>query len=539
MPATVVPELYRSDIQALFDLLSDVLTGASCSKTMVETGAMWDALMNERCPEMFSSSDFSGTFKGSRDQVRRFKGVFRTLSALTNSLEQAIDHTEKCIAAVAMHHGLARLPSELLSLIFWHAASALADAIQLCQVCSRFRTIMLASPEIWAKYPLMLKSTPTQIMTIVERSGNMPLRARIEPIPYFSMKASGVLDHSARLQELVISPVNDPSLHPQFDAIQLPSLRSLSMSWSKYISSQQSVQIQRVGQADPHMYETWFMPQLRFLEANFVPHPLPGIGIVQCELTFGEDSIYVNELLVFLGSTPFLRKLSISFAHTSAWYDDKPDANVELPNLRALSIQISGKTSSSLLSRILSSLACENVAEFSFNMIGRSQMDEDYHSAFDTYQETTHPMKDADFTGWRREAVRFMQWQGRVRSLSVGVDVTQRRIGSTSLPPFAVESLRDILSNIPSSLETLVLSRCISVHWDTKQTDCIAPWPIDCIYVTDSNPCTLGLLEIFRDVVTDRGRGPRRIVVDQCTPKQGDEIRALFTRCGVLWETRT
>ncbi|KAL5496080.1 hypothetical protein ACEPAH_3173 [Sanghuangporus vaninii] len=540
MPATVATELYRSDIQALFDLLGDVLTGASCSKTMVETGAMWDALMNEqRCPETLSSSDLLGTIKGSRDQVRRFKGVFGTLLALTNSLEQAIDHTEKCIAAVAMHHGLARLPPELLSRIFWHASSALTDAIQLCQACSRFRTIMLASPEIWAKFPLMLNSAPAQIMTIVKRSGNMPLRASIEPIPYFSMKAGGVLDHSARLRELVISPVNDPSLHPQFDAIQLPSLRSLSMSWLKYISSQQSVQIQRVGQANPHIYETWSMPQLRFLEANFVPHPLPGIGIVQCELTFGEDSIHVNELLVFLGSTPFLRKLNISFAHTSAWYDDKPDPNIELPYLRALSIQISGKTSSSLLSRILSSLACENVAEFSFNMIGRSQMDEDYHSAFDTDQEITHSMKDTDFTGWRREAIKFMQRQGSMRSLSVGVDVMmQRRIDSTSLPSFAVESLRDILSNIPSSLETLVLSRCISVHWDTKQTDCIAPRPVDCICVTDSNPFTLGLLKILRDVVIDRGRGPRKIVVDYCTPEQDDEIRALFTPCGVLWETR-
>ncbi|KAL5480648.1 hypothetical protein ACEPAI_9588 [Sanghuangporus weigelae] len=537
MPASGLTGLHRNDIQTLFDLLGDILTRTSCSKTMLDTGAMWDALMNECCPDTLSSADFLGAFKCSRDQARRFKDVIGTLLTLMNSLEQAIDRSEKYIAAVAMRHGLARLPSELLSRIFWHAVSTLSDAIQLCQACSRFRIVMLASPEIWARYPLMLNSTPAQIMTIVERSGNMPLRARIEPIPYFPLKASGLLDHSARLQELVISPVNDPSLHPQFDAIQLPSLRSLTMSWSNYIYSQQSIQIQRVGQRIAHIYETWSMSQLRFLEANFVPHPLPGISIVQCELNFGEDSIYVNELLVFLCSSPLLRKLSISFAHTSAWYDDKPDPNIELPNLRALSIQISGKTSSSLLSRILSSLACQNVAVFSFNMIGRSQMDEDYHSAFDADQEITHPMKDADFTGWRREAIRFMQRQGRVRSLSVGVDMTQRRVGSKSLPSLAVESLRDILSNIPSSLETLVLSRCIAVHWDMKQIDCIAPRPIDCVRVTDSNPYTIGLLEIFRDVVVGRGPAPGRLLVEQCTRQQRDEIRALFTCCEVR-ETR-
>ncbi|OCB90935.1 alpha/beta-hydrolase [Sanghuangporus baumii] len=469
-------------------------------------------------PHIVSCEDFLESFRASRSQSRRFKGILCTLRTLTDSLEEATEHTEKSIETIAMHLGLARLPDELLSRILWHAALTLSEAVQLCEVCTRFRSVLLSSPEIWAKFPLTVNTTPRQITTIVERSGVMPLKARIEPITYFAPNVNGVLDYSARLQELTVSPVNDPILHPQFDTIHLPILSSLGMTWSKYIRNERTAQ-NGFGQRNVHIYETWTMPHLRFLEANFVPHPLPGTGIVQCELNFDEDSIRVDDLLSFLGSLPRLKKAKISFAQTSAWQGNKPDPAINLPNLRSLSISIAGKISTSLLNRILSNLSCEGVSEVSFDLKASSWMDEMHHHAFDMDYETASSVEDVDFRGWSKVAIQFMQRQRHLRSLNVAVDVTQGRGDYKSMPPIVAEAIRDILSNIPSSLETFVLSKCITVCWKSERDSCRQ---IDYIRVTDANPYTIALLQIIKAVIVQHNFGPGRIIIDRCIPLDND-----------------
>ncbi|KAL5522377.1 hypothetical protein ACEPAG_8393 [Sanghuangporus baumii] len=434
-----------------------------------------------------------------------------------------------------MHLGLARLPDELLSRILWHAASTFPAAVELCEVCIRFRSVLLSSPEIWAKFPLTVNTTPKQIKTIVERSGVMPLKARIEPIMYFAPNVNGVLDHSARLQELIISPVNDPILCPQFDAIHLPVLSYLCMMWSKYIRNEPAAQ-NGIGQPDVHIYEAWTMPRLRFLEANFVPHPLPGTGIVQCELSFDEDSIHVDVLLSFLGSLPGLKKIKFSFAHTSAWQGDMPDPAVNLPNLSSLSIHASGKTSTSLLNRILSNLSCEMVSEVSFDMKANSWMDEMHHRAFDMGYETASSVEDVDFRGWSRVAIQFMQRHRQLRSLNVAVDVTQGRGDYKSMSPLVAEAIRDMLSNIPSSLEILVLSNFITVCWKSEQNSCRQ---IDYIRVTDANPYTIGLLQIIKAVVVQHNFGPERIIIDRCIPNLENDFGTLFACSDVSCKARS
>ncbi|KAL5496063.1 hypothetical protein ACEPAH_3156 [Sanghuangporus vaninii] len=479
-----------------------------------------------------SCEDFLESFRASRSQSRRFKGILRTLRTLTDSLGEAIELTEKSIETVAMHLGLARLPDELLSRILWHAASTLSEAVQLCEVCTRFRSVLLSSPDIWAQLPLTVNTTPRQITTIVEHSGVMPLKARIEPIMYFAPNVNGVFDHSTRLQELTVSPVNDPILHPQFAAIHLPVLSSLGMTWSKYIRNESTAQ-DGSGQPNVHIYETWTMPHLRSLEANFVPHPLPGTDIVQCELNFDEDYIHVDDLLSFLGSLPSLKKFKFSFAQTSAWQGNKPDPAINLHNLRSLSISIAGKISASLLNRILSNLSCESVSEVSFDLKASSWMDEMHHHAFDN--ETASSVEDVDFRGWSRVAIQFMRRQRHLRSLHVSVDVTQGREDYKSMSPIVAEAIRDILSDIPSSLETFVLSKCITVCWKSERDSCRQ---IDYIRVTDANPYTIALLQTIKVVVVQHNFGSGRIIIDRCVPLDND-FGALFACSDVSCKVTT
>ena len=146
-----------------------------------------------------------------------------------------------------------------------------------------------------------------------------------------------------------------------------------------------------------------------------------------------------------------------------------------------------------------------------------------HRRAFEMDRETEPPIVESDFNGWSRAASQFLLRQKCIQALHLDVEVTQTAGESKTLPPGAVEVIRDILSSLPSSLETLILWHNVTIFWSTDERR------IPCIRVVDADMYTIGLLQIVKSVLMRSDFGPDQVIINRCSGSQEEEFRALLS----------
>ena len=169
------------------------------------------------------------------------------LGELRNMAEDMLE-TAAIARVAASTFPINRLPREIIVEIFWNCLvhgrqetvwmSSRNAPILLCRVCSSWRTLALAIPQLWASVGILIRhpdgvdpSICTHITNAwLERSGTLPLTVAIDTEGYCASEPTIILDavlssvcsHSSRWQNVTITssvPVSFPRLE------NLPLLR--------------------------------------------------------------------------------------------------------------------------------------------------------------------------------------------------------------------------------------------------------------------------------------------------------------------------
>ncbi|OCB87185.1 hypothetical protein A7U60_g5701 [Sanghuangporus baumii] len=199
------------------------------------------------------------------------------------------------------------------------------------------------------------------------------------------LDAERILKHQSLLGTLEITVIDADLQHSLFKKVKLPVLRTLKLEYLRL----------HMGIPASHFYETWEMPELRYLETNFVPLRALGKAIVSfkldisdlsCDLFFGLD-----RTLEFLASCPLLENLDVRFDDISEYITPETGVAVIMRNLRTLTLQAASPDYFSWLARFLERLVIDNVTDLSLglNKLRRSWNDVEVMAKRMTmYQET-------------------------------------------------------------------------------------------------------------------------------------------------------
>ncbi|KAL5507697.1 hypothetical protein ACEPAH_5315 [Sanghuangporus vaninii] len=160
---------------------------------------------------------------------------------------------------------------------------------------------------------------------------------------------------------LEITIVDTDVEHESMKRIQLPVLRNLTLTHMGWCPTEPTTQF----------YETWEMPELRYLDTNFVPPKTLGRTITSFTLDIEYSADYLSDfnlLLEFLASRPSLENLEVVFDHLlDNVYPESGDA-VAMRNLKSLTLQVSSAKYFSWLARFLERLVIDNVSDLSLRL---------------------------------------------------------------------------------------------------------------------------------------------------------------------------
>ncbi|KAL5507698.1 hypothetical protein ACEPAH_5316 [Sanghuangporus vaninii] len=95
-------------------------------------------------------------FRDPREYDKKYEGMVSLFRALTASLMHEIASLKNHLDSAVRYCGLSKLPNELLFIVMDYVVSEFRDIFTLTCVCSRFRSLVISSPKLWASCKLQL-----------------------------------------------------------------------------------------------------------------------------------------------------------------------------------------------------------------------------------------------------------------------------------------------------------------------------------------------------------------------------------------------
>lgn len=217
--------------------------------------------------------------------LRQLKDISVALALLSSSCQETVRQLQKKARPAVFRTGVSSLPDELLVHIF-NLAARRTDGlilrraeIRISRVCSRFRQIALTTPALWCY--LDNGSMPRSMLDVyLARSKNAGLNIRLQTSALgmdFHDFMEALLPHGHRWQRFEFyARVEDDdemeavntALRERHQNLYLPSLIGFSIGFSSEDESRNIVDI------PTDFYASWRMPNLRFLSAFNIIHPL-------------------------------------------------------------------------------------------------------------------------------------------------------------------------------------------------------------------------------------------------------------------------
>ncbi|KAL5529886.1 hypothetical protein ACEPAF_6143 [Sanghuangporus sanghuang] len=370
--------------------------------------------------------------------------------------------------------GIHKFPDELLLKIMEQTVSMCDDAVRLMLVCSRFKSIA-ASPTIWANCILSMDLSQAQISAIVRRSRGLPLRASIifddddEHWTGHPSDAEKVLRHSELFEGLYIF------IPSHFDE----QWRSL-----------------------PEIYP---MPQLLYLGTSFMPRPIAGNKITQCDIVLDREPY--SAMFEFLASVPLLNTLVIQvvFIGRQPLHLESLRQPVSLNKLKQMKIFIGPNCQ--LLANLFDNLVLDNLTDLavvfsSFSIVRTSQGAAVARAA-------------SRYRSLARLLVTGHELPGSHTSLRFSED--------TTIDSFECALLTNISNNL-EELRFVVRPRHSVIRWSYQQGSYSSPDSVAVSIFCGKDLSTDAFLEIINSA--RRGTSePKRISAILCPGVDGNRIR--------------
>ncbi|KAL5527944.1 hypothetical protein ACEPAG_6745 [Sanghuangporus baumii] len=305
-------------------------------------------------------------FKDPREYLKKYENMLSLFSALSASLEHETTLLKEKLDSTVRYFGISKLPNELLFKVMEDVVSEFRDIFTLTRVCSRFRSLAISSPKLWANCELQLSSQAREVSLIADMSRGLPLSATLmSSFTHESdlLATERIFHHRHLLGTLDITLVDTNVEREQMKHIQLPVLRNLTLTHTGWFSAEPITQF----------YETWEMPELRCLDTNFVLPQTLGKTITSftLEIEFSVDYFSdFNLLLEFLESCPSLEDLEVIFRHLRDDVYPEPGNTIVMHNLRSLRLQVMSAKYFSWLARFrfLERLVIDNVTAFGLRL---------------------------------------------------------------------------------------------------------------------------------------------------------------------------
>ncbi|KAL5527951.1 hypothetical protein ACEPAG_6752 [Sanghuangporus baumii] len=303
-------------------------------------------------------------FKDPREYLKKYENMLSLFSALSASLEHETTLLKEKLDSTVRYFGISKLPNELLFKVMEDVVSEFRDIFTLTRVCSRFRSLAISSPKLWAKCKLQLSSPAREVSLIADMSRGLPLSATLmSSFTHESdlLATERIFYYRHLLGTLEITIVDTHVDHELMKRIQLPVLRNLILTHMGWCPDEPTSQF----------YETWEMPELRYLDTNFVPPKTLGKTITSFTFDIEHSADYFSDfnlLLEFLASCPSLEDLEVIFRHLRDDVYPEPGNTIVMHNLRSLRLQVMSAKYFSWLARFLERLVIDNVTAFGLRL---------------------------------------------------------------------------------------------------------------------------------------------------------------------------
>ncbi|KAL5529869.1 hypothetical protein ACEPAF_6126 [Sanghuangporus sanghuang] len=313
-------------------------------------------------------------FKDPREYLKKYENMLSLFRALTASLEHKATSLKEQIDSAVRYCGIRKLPNELLFIVMDYVVSEFRDIFTLTRICSRFRSLAISAPKLWANCRLQLFSPAREVSLIADMSRGLPLSAALmSSFTYESdlLALERIFYYRHLLGTLDIVIVDTDVERELMKRIQ-PVLLNLTLThtgWCPEVPTSQ-------------FYETWEMPELRYSDTSFIPPKVLAKTITSFKFEIEWSVDYLSDfnlLLEFLASCPSLENLEVAFNHLlDHVYPETGDA-VAMRNLKSLTLRVKSPKYFSWLTRFLERLVIDNVTDLSLrlNKLRRSCFNDD------------------------------------------------------------------------------------------------------------------------------------------------------------------
>ncbi|KAL5487491.1 hypothetical protein ACEPAI_5599 [Sanghuangporus weigelae] len=303
-------------------------------------------------------------FKDPREYLKKYENMLSLFRGLTASLEHEYTLLKERLDSVVRYCGISKLPNELLIIVMEYVVSEFRDIFTLTRVCSRFRSLAISSPKLWANCELKMPSPAREVSLIADMSRGLPLSATLmSSFTHESdlLATERIFYYRHLLETLDITLVDTDVEREQMKQIQLPVLRNLTLTHTGCCPDEPASQF----------YETWEMPELRCLDTNFVPPKTLGKTITSFTLDteYSDDCLSdFNLLLEFLASCPSLENLEVIFRRLRDDVYPESGDTIVMRNLKSLRLQVTSAKYFSWLARFLERLVIDNVTDLGLRL---------------------------------------------------------------------------------------------------------------------------------------------------------------------------
>ncbi|KAL5487483.1 hypothetical protein ACEPAI_5591 [Sanghuangporus weigelae] len=118
-------------------------------------------------------------FRDPREYVKKYEGMLCLFRGLTASLKRETALLKEQLDSAVRYCEINKLPNELLIIVMDYVVSEFRDIFTLTRVCSRFRSLAISTPKLWANCELKMPSPAREVSLIADMSRGLPLSATL------------------------------------------------------------------------------------------------------------------------------------------------------------------------------------------------------------------------------------------------------------------------------------------------------------------------------------------------------------------------